>query len=295
MTPETDFERLEEALVRAGKAVPYPATPPLARRVGERLAAERSPRGLGELFRHRKAARVIFAVAAALALALALLLAFPDAREALAGLLGLRTVRIFVAPPTTTPSTAPIAPPQNTASPMGRPGQTPGTATTQRPIPTETPMPLGLCCETTLAEAQRQARFKLLLPPDETPSRVYFQELGQFGNAQQVVLVFGNPQAPRFTLYEAESIIYGKVLFALGGVVEPGTIIAETAVKGHDARWLSGAPHVLVYLDPRGTPMPRTERTVNANTLVWEEGDVTFRLETSLSEEQAKSFAESLR
>ena len=85
--------------------------------------------------------------------------------------------------------------------------------------------------------------------------------------------------APRVTLYEAESWVYGKILYAIGPGDPEGTILKETIVNGHRALWLSGAPHVLVTLDSNGKPIAGTERPVDANTLAWEEGDVTLRVD----------------
>ncbi|MGE5140823.1 MAG: hypothetical protein ACM3JD_15255, partial [Rudaea sp.] len=126
--PENEFERLEEALAFAGKAIPYPVTPSLAGRVGNRLAADRGRRGFGL----PRAARLALAAVAALVLAVALLLAFPDAREALARLLGLRTVRIILVTPT----------------PTVPPGPTPEHTGTPSPSAKATARPFALCCET---------------------------------------------------------------------------------------------------------------------------------------------------
>lgn len=262
--PDNDFEKLEQALVRAGKAVTYPSTPALAIRVRAELERTPAPRVMG-LWRRA------FIVLAALVIALALLLVFPETRQALAQFLGLRTIRIFPITPTPT-LTAP-----STATPRAQGIASP----TQAGVRTQ-------CCATTLADAQARVRFKVLLPPSESPSQVYLQELPNFGGAQQLILIFGDPRAPRVTLYEATGFLYGKM-------VSGGTVIEETQVKGQRALWLAGAPHILVYLDARGQPQFETEQTVNTNTLAWETDNVTYRLETRLSKEEAIRFAESLR
>jgi hypothetical protein len=109
-----------------------------------------------------------------------------------------------------------------------------------------------------------------------------------------VVLVFSDPDRPRFVLYQATRLLYEKVMSS----GDTGTVITETQVSGQRALWLSGAPHVLVTLNARGEPLLEFERPVNANTLIWETGDVhtgvTFRLETPLSLTEAIEFAESL-
>lgn len=263
MNSEIELEKLEDALVRAGRSVAYPTTPSITARVrAELLSAPRHS------LPH-------WAVAAVMAIIVAsgLLIAFPAARDALAQVLGLRTVRIIFV----------------TQTPMITP--TP----TAIPLSTQTPALRVQCCETTLANARAQAKFKILLPPTDSPTRVYLQNLLYFGYAQQVVLVFGSLNAPRFTLFQATNILYGKMLAVYGTGGEGGTIITETTVNGHRALWLSGAPHVLVYLDANGQPQFTMERTVNANTLAWEIDSVTYRLETHTSEAEAIRFAESLR
>ncbi len=263
---EKELEQLENALIRAGKSITYPATPPLAARV--RAGLQVAPR------RALSLPRWAVVIATAIIVAIGLLIAFPAARDVLAQILGLRTVRIIFVTPTPTPTI--------TATP--NPSVTPAAT----PLPTLTPTPRAQCCETTLADARARTQFKILLPPSESPTRVYLQNLPNFGNAQQIILVVGDPSAPRFTLYEATNFLYGKM-------VSGGTIIEETQVKGQRALWLSGAPHLLVYLDAKSQPQFEGERTVSANTLAWEIGDVTYRIETTTSKEEAIRFAESLQ
>ncbi|MBI5304535.1 MAG: hypothetical protein HY868_20545 [Chloroflexi bacterium] len=253
---KNEFEKLESALIRAGATIAYPATPALATRVRAALETRQSVR----VFRLSRRA---FTLIAALVLAIAILLAFPDAREALAQWLGLRTVRII--PVTLTPTVS----------------------ITQTPSSSGTRTPSGQCCETILADAQAQSRFKILLPASRLPTRVYLQSIPDFG-AQQVILVFDDANAPAFTLYQATNFLYGKL-------VSGGTVIEETSVKGRRALWLSGAPHLLVTLDATGKPRLDSARSVNANTLAWEVGEVTYRLETPLSKDAAIRFAESLQ
>ena len=78
-----EFQKLEQALIDAGRAIEYPATPNLAARVrtdlnGECARADRPVRRL------RPALVVVLAILAAIAL----LLIIPETREAIAQLLG---------------------------------------------------------------------------------------------------------------------------------------------------------------------------------------------------------------
>lgn len=290
-----EFAKLENALVRAGREFDFPATPALAPRVRAALTPTRvvpSPA--------RNWTRVLAPLAAALILALALLLALPDAREAVAQFLGLRGLRIFYVTPTPTAAPTRTSPPTPLLQGEGSETPRPNIMPTATPRATRTPtvQPFTLCCATTLEDAQKRARFKLLLPPDESPSRVYYQNI--FDTGEQVVMVFGDPANPRFTLYQAQRWVYGKLLGgSFGKEAGPQTLIDEAEVHGNRALWFSGAPHVLMVLDARGEPIYRTERVVDANTLVWETGNeydgIIYRIETKSSLAEAVRFAESLQ
>lgn len=296
MAESTDFLKLENALLRAGRELTFPATPAIASRVRAELAA--SPRALrnvaDERVPQRRWWRVPVAVAAALILALVLLLAFPTAREAVGQFLGLRGLQIFYVTPT--PTALPTTTPRPTEAGFVATSSARRTATaTRTPPPTKTPtgLPNKVCCEMTLAEVQQRAHFKLMLSPNETPSKVFYQNF--FNEGEQVVMVFGNSATPRFVLYQAQQWVYGKVL---GKMLGETTVLSEMEFKGGRALWISGAPHVVLMLDAQGNPNYETQRTVNANTLAWETDDdergIIYRLETTGTLEQALKFAEAL-
>ncbi len=277
-----EFVKLESALIRAGRELDYPATPAIALRVRNELTRQAAPRAIGT---SRDWSRVLVPLVAAFILALALLFAFPAARDAVAQFFGLRNLRVFFVTPT------PTALPTATRNPSETPRPTP------RATPTPTTAPYSLCCETTLQDAQRRAHFKLLLPPNELPSQVYY--LNIFNNGEQVVMKFGAADKPRFVLYQMQRWIYQKILNGgYGKGFGPGTILDETRVRGARALWFSGDAHVLVVLDEAGNPVPGTERIVEGNVLAWEKGDsndgVLYRLETNASLQDAVKFAESL-
>jgi len=267
MAERYDFQKLEEVLIETGRAIEYPSTPGLAARVRVALQADRARQPARSIFRSRG-----FAIGLAVIAIVLTLLFIPQTRDVIAQILGLRTIRIIEATPT------PAAP---------------------APTPTPGVVPFKQCCPSTLADAQRRAHFKILLPPDEAPSQVFFQDqiFGRGSDAQQLVLVFGDAAQPRFILYEAQGWLYEKIINASGA--QAGTLITETQVNGQRAVWLTGAPHILVTLDQAGNPIFDTERPINANTLIWEKHDTaidtTYRLETTLSLAEAVRFAAALR
>ncbi|HET7087529.1 MAG TPA: hypothetical protein VFL17_02650 [Anaerolineae bacterium] len=142
---------------------------------------------------------------------------------------------------------------------------------------------------TTLPDARAQARFTIRLPAYRpslgvgTPERVYFQDFDQdMGGAQQVILVY-----PDFVLYEAEGVVYGKS-------VHEATIVEEVEVGGRPALWLSGAAHLIQVYDASGRVDIDFTRLVEGNVLAWEDGNLTFRIETTRPLEDALRIAESI-
>lgn len=267
MAEQREFEKLESALIDTGRSITYPPTPRIVGNVRQLLQTDRTGRPTRSIFRSRR-----FAIGLAAILLVVALLLIPQTREVIAQILGLRTIRLIEATPTPAVSPAP----------------TPGVA------------PFRQCCPSTLAEAQQRANFRLLLPPGEAPTQVFFQDqvFGRGSEPQQVVMIFGDPDRPRFVLYQAHYWLYEKLLTGETGV-KRGTLITETQVSGQRALWLTGAPHLLVTLDRNGEPVIGWERPVNANTLIWETrdspGEVTYRLETTLGLAEAIEFAETLR
>ena len=71
---------------------------------------------------------------------------------------------------------------------------------------------------------------------------------------------------------------------------EPGTRIEETSVNGDPGWWLEGKPHMIVVIESPDRMRPETLRLA-ANTLVWEHGGVTYRIESKLSKAEAMRIA----
>jgi hypothetical protein len=159
---------------------------------------------------------------------------------------------------------------------------------TPQPTPTPHASVLDLAGETTLEEAEQQAGFPVRLPtfPADLgePDRVFFQELG----GPVVVLVWldeAQPGRVRLSLHQL-----GPGTFADKG--NPGRI-EETNVNGQRAVWAEG-PYVLQFR--MGSRIDYDlRRLVEGRVLIWAEGEVTYRLETDLSLEEAVRVAESLR
>lgn len=244
---------------------PFPATPDIAGRVRQRLAAK--------AVSGQRPARPVWqrpALAfAVLLLLLALALSAPAVRAALREWLQIGAVRIVMTPPATQPAvratraeTTPVAPTATTTPRLGEP--------------------------LSLAEAQAQAGFELPLPTaapaDRLPDQIYLEALPYSSGEKVVISVWEDPERrgePILSLYQIESAdCCMKGAWASGG--------AETEVGGELAYWVEG-PH------PLSLDGGRSWSIVPGDVLVWTDGAFTYRLESTLSLEETVRLAESIQ
>jgi hypothetical protein len=259
---EMDFEAQLRSIA---KGMEYPRTPNIAGSVSARLRQSTRPRFLSK------------AAAWSLTLALILLsslMLIPPARAAILEFIQVGVVRIFRAEPTPIVTTEP--------SPSG---QSPVTAT-----PAPTPQSLipwleRLSGEVTLEEAQARVNYPILLPSHPSnlglPDRIFVQD----ADGPMAFLVWLDPQDP------------GQILMSLHFLppeswaikkVQP-EVIQETSVNGNYAIWTVG-PYPVRYEDG---DLEYT-RMIDGHVLIWSDGNITYRLETDLSLEEAIEIAESL-
>ena len=270
---EKSFERWEARLQEAARQFPYPHTPDIAAAVAPRRAGRR-----GRFSPLRS--RLAWAAAAVLLVFLATVLAVPSARAAVLEFIQIGVVRIFQAAP------APTSMPPLTATPRFPAGETPPPAAASRPAPPDLALSLDVFGETSLADARARAGFEIRLPaypPDlGQPDHVYLQDM-QGAFLALVWMLPGQPDKVRLSLH---TIAPGS--FAIEKV-QP-RLVQSTAVNGQPAAWTEG-PYVLRIrngdLDIR--------RMIAGHVLIWEEGGLTYRLETDLPLEEAVRIAESLQ
>jgi hypothetical protein len=228
--------------------------------------------------------RSAWAVASLVVLLLVILFAVPGVRAEIVRFFQVGVVRIF--PAVATETAVPSIP------------QIPMTATPAAILPTPaTPRaddtPYGpphavtiadIAGETTLEAAQDRVTFPILLPayPADlgVPEQVFMQEDGPM-----VILVWSDPADPQEARLSLHEIGPGSILV---GKFEP-LVIQETQVNGRYALWVEGP-----YLVRLTNGSIEFRRTVEGNTLIWEEQDITYRLESNLSLEETIKIAESL-
>jgi hypothetical protein len=156
--------------------------------------------------------------------------------------------------------------------------------------PVSGPFLLDLAGATTLAEAANQVDFDLRLPayPADLgpPDQVFLQELADPAAGDRVViLVWLDPSQPDkalLSLYQINLPFYGIKQASI-------EILQETSVADQPAFWVQG-PHQIQLAGGDHQDW----FFVDGNVLIWTEGDLTYRLESGLSIEEARRIAESL-
>ena len=250
---------LERELRALGATLEFPPTPDLATSVRRRLAAEAPARGP---FSFRRGLVVAFAV---LLVTVGAVMAVPQARTAVLEFLGLRGVTIERVP--TSPTVTEAAP----------------------ELPAVEDLFLGE--PVTLVEAGRRVGFPLVPPPAELgePDAVYLSAGVSGGQVAFVYLDREDEVRLLFTQFRAgldEGFIYKTV--------GPETEVDFVSVEGERGWWLEGEPHEFVYIDPETSePRPATLRLAT-NTLLWQRGEVTLRIEGDVSRAEAVRIAESV-
>ncbi|HUG06564.1 MAG TPA: hypothetical protein VMQ78_08485 [Candidatus Limnocylindria bacterium] len=256
---------LEATLVDLGERLAYPRPTRMGDVVRARL---RGPRA-GHWWDALRSPRYAFTplVVTLSVLALAVLLAVPDARAAADEFLRLRGINVFRT------AAAPSAPAASGTAVF--PGQ-----------------------RVTLEEARRRAPF-LLVPSDArlgAPDGIY---IDQTDAGDRVTLVYasraGIPVSREAGVSAVVVAFRGRVNDALfAKVAPPGTVIDNVVVNGGRGFWIAGAPHQFYYVDAAGRAWPETLRLAG-NTLLWEQGGATLRLEAQISRDEAVEIAASFR
>ena len=261
---------LGAALAVVGRDLAFPEVPDLAPAVVRRL--EQMPVRIPVRERAAPVVRlppVLRRPGRRVALALAAVLIL--AGSAVAGGLLVRGVRILIAPEATTPPPSPTV-----SGPLGR--------------------TLFLGEEVTIARARQEVDFDLLVPTAAgLPEPVAYVDDDPPGGRVSLVYRAG-PSLP-----ETEETGVGMLVMQFRGRFELPFLeklvradqVREVGVGGTPGYWVEGE-HTLVYLDERGVSFDERSR-VAGNTLLWQRGDLTLRLESALPMEEAIRIAESMR
>ena len=148
----------------------------------------------------------------------------------------------------------------------------------------------GLGEPVTLAEARRRARYEVaVLEALGEPDAVFFYASAPGG---QVSFVYRDDAGEIEALVsQFRAGLDDDFIYKSAG---PETKVEPVSVDGARAWWLEGAPHEVLYVDESGDPIFEQTRLA-ANTLLWERGETTVRLEGDFTKEEALRIAESGR
>ena len=257
----TDVE-LERALRDLGPRYPYPPTPNLASRVRGRITVQPvAPSRRLDLWRDPRRLALVAAVLVVLLGAAAV--ANPATRDAIAHFFHVRGVIV-----------------NREAS----------------PLPSFSPVtPLNLGRRTTIADAQSRVNVTVLVPAElGAPDAVYV--VSDIPGGEVALAYTPRPGIPLVTqtgLGVLITVFRGDLVPGfIGKSLGEGTTAQEVSVNGDPGWWIAGEPHTIV-VHVNGQDRPETLRMA-ANTLIWEHGGVTYRIESGLSKADAFGIAAGL-
>jgi len=283
---ELQQELFEKQIVSLAQGLDYPRTPDIAgpvmanlrafpsfpraeRRAEPAVEAGRGARGEG---RPRFTARRLAWSLTVILVIFTSLMLIPPVRAAVIEFIRIGVVRILQGEPT----------PPNQEFPSTMIPVTATPAVTSQPL---IPLLERLAGETTLEEAQQAVNYSILLPsypPDlGLPDRVFVQD----ADGDMTILVWINPQQSDEVLMSLHIVPPGSWAIEK---VNPA-LVQETSVNGQRAIWAVG-PYPLRFSNGNLDFV----RMIDGHVLIWTDGDITYRLETKLSLEEAIKVAESL-
>ncbi len=261
---EMDFETRMRSIAQR---MNYPRTPDIAGHVMSRIQPMRKPRFFSR--------RLVWSLTIIVVLLFSLML-IPPVRAAVLEFIQIGAVRIFPRPTETPMDTIQTATPQSFAP------------ITSTPIAPDDLLPLlnELAGKTTLADAQTKVTYQILLPvyPSNlgAPDLVYVQD----ADGAMTVLVWLDPNDSRKVLMSLHFIPEDSWAINKGFPVD----VLETQVDGHLAYW-GGGPYPLRLYNGN----LEFTRLIEGHVLIWAVDDVTYRLETDSTLQEAIKVAESLR
>ncbi len=153
-------------------------------------------------------------------------------------------------------------------------------------VPLSTPLQLGQ--RVPLQDAQRRVDFRVREPKLHEAPTVYVHARTPRGG--QISFLVGTPARPRLLLTEFRGS--GTRIYA-NKIVGPGTRVELLRVNGASGMWISGKPHAFHFIDRNGDIDVQPLRLA-ANTLLWEEDGITYRLEARVAKREALKIAATL-
>lgn len=266
-------QQLEQMLTDLGRAIEYPRTPDIAGAIRARLETEAAPQAEPDNVRFLTPWRAVAVAAAVLLLFLgAALIGLPNFRHAVADRLGVRGITITFEDKTPTP----------TSSPVGS--------------------SLLFGNRVTLEEAKAAVPFTLKvpnLPGVGEPDEVYLRTLPD-GQPMVSFLYYPSDVLPETAETGAGALLMqfetksNSALMAKG--ISVGGDVIEVGVNDDVGYFVTGPSNLILVQDPsQSNCCGNSYSRPSGNVLLWDNGSVTYRLETRLDAPHSVAIAESLQ
>jgi hypothetical protein len=296
-------DEMERALRELGRRLALPPTPDLAVAV---RSATAQPSAVTRREVRRFPVRRVLAAAAIVVMALVAGLVLSGGfRSTVADFFGVRGVRIVIeretptATATANPAPTPNRGPEGTPPNVG--GGEPPASPVASPRVEGTPVGTGLLLgrRVTLAEARAAVPYQIHVPTLGSlgePDEIYLRTLPD-GNQMVSFIYLPAPGLPEtletgvgvlLMQFEARDNI--DYLAKSMAIDTPWSIIE---INDHRSLWIEGAHQLTLLPDPSSGCCGGNTRPAG-NVLLWEQDGLTFRLESSLNEDDAVAIAESV-
>jgi len=146
------------------------------------------------------------------------------------------------------------------------------------PSPAATPK---LGSRVSLAEAAAAVPYDIVRPKSVRNLEVYL-------DGEAVTFVRRAPSGDiELLLTQFEGTLDGELVRKM---LPPGSRLRSVVIGGRQGYWIAGDPHTVLYLDPFGEVRENTVR-VAGNTLLWQRGRLTLRIEERTFDERCSSLA----
>lgn len=262
---------LEYALVDLATHMEWPEPPDVRAAVLTRVG-DRPVRPVGRL-RPATVRRPWLAIAAIVLIAIVATLAVPSWRRAVADRLGIHGVHVHsLAPGETLPPVASTLPPVGGGLELG--------------------------VRMTLADAQRQVGFRILVPTlagFTEPDEVYLEPEG----GGEVSLVYRArpdlPAAPTTGVAMLLTEFPGDATVGFDKIAGSATRAVRETVNGGVGIWLEGGDHYVFATQGKKDEVLSLPGRLAGNTLIWEQPPISLRLETALPLGRVLPIAQSTR
>jgi hypothetical protein len=251
-----DRLHIEVLLERASETMTYPATPQLRAPVLRAIADTRRSGVAWQGGTRTLRALAVFTVA--VFAVVSFVLGVPSSRDAVADFFGIEGSEVDVLP---------------TSAP----------GTPETPLPTPHDIDPG-ALPSSLDELTTEFGRAPAIPSGQDPRELF---LVRYGGSPAAILRFDT-----FDLWEAD--VAGDFEGIIGKGLPSDARLTELLVRGRQARWISGGPHRVEYIDAAGQVDEASLRTVERNTLIWRSDTALYRIETNLPLDETLQIAETL-